>query len=426
MNNVLDSRFPDRQEIVIFLSDIIGSKVFFQEKKIGKLSDIAIIEQEKVPEVTHITVKRSFGYKPLLVPWEKVTEFSRDRVAVEIGSIEACEGEPEESQVLLRDHVLDKKVIDMDDKEIDVVYDIKMILRGGRLFVTDVDFSRYGLLKRIGLTPVAKLIYSLAEIFKKETLSWAYVQHLPESIGSFRGNVKLNILKETLPELHPVDLADILEELDEGQRLAIFSELDTEQASDTLEEIEPRVQRSLISSLDKERVADLIDEMTPAQAADVLSVLPSEEADEILNLMEHEETEKIESLLEEQDDTIGNLTTAQFITATPGTTVRDMMEEYRRTAPDKDVVTYIYVVDEEGRLLGVIAAHELLMATPEERLEDIMTAQVITLRQDDTIGEAMGNFSRYGFRALPVTGEENAIHGVVLYRDIMNLEHRFA
>ena len=90
---------------------------------------------------------------------------------------------------------------------------------------------------------------------------------VPENIGSFKGNVKLNVLKEKLPDIHPVDLADILEELNEEQRTAIFNELDTEQASDTLEEIEPRVQRSLISSMDKERVAELIDEMTPAQAA---------------------------------------------------------------------------------------------------------------------------------------------------------------
>jgi CBS domain-containing protein/sporulation protein YlmC with PRC-barrel domain len=414
------------QEAVFFLSDIIGSKVFIKGKKVGKLNDIAIIEQDRIPEVTHLVVKRPFGYKSLLVPWEKVTEFHKGGIAVGIESVDECEGDPEESQVLLRDHILDKRVIDMDDKEIDVVYDIKMALRGGRLFATDVDFSRYGFLKRIGLKPVANIIYSLAEIFKKETLSWAYVQHLPESISSFRGDVKLKILKEALPEIHPVDLADILEELDEGQRLAIFSELDTEHASDTLEEIEPRVQRSLISSMDKERVADLIDEMTPAQAADVLSVLPSEDAETILDLMEHEETGKIESLLEEQDDTISNLATAQFISFRPDTMVDTVMAEYRRIAPDKDVLTYIYVVDEENRLLGVIAVQELLMAGAGDRLEDIMTTQVIPLHPDDKISEAAAAFSRYGFRALPVTDETGIIKGVVLYRDIMNLEHRFA
>ena len=76
-------------------------------------------------------------------------------------------------------------------------------------------------------------------------------------MGSFRGNVKLNVLMETLSEIHPVDLADILEELDNEQRLVIFSELDTEQASDTLEEINPNVQREIVSSLKRERVVQL-------------------------------------------------------------------------------------------------------------------------------------------------------------------------
>ncbi|MEA5114241.1 MAG: CBS domain-containing protein [Geobacteraceae bacterium] len=424
--NTFSSNQPDLQQAVFFLSDIIGAKVFFRGKKIGKLNDIAIIEQEKIPEVTYLVIKRPFGYKTLLVPWEKVTEFGGAGIGIDVDSIEAFEEEPSESQVLLRDHILDKKVIDMDDNEIDVVYDIKLVMRGGKIYVTDVDFSRYGFLKRIGLKPLANLIYSLAEIFRKETLSWAYVQHLPESISSFRGNIKLKILKDKLPEIHPVDLADILEELDERQRLAIFSELDTEHASDTLEEIEPRVQRSLIASLDKERVADLIDEMTPAQAADVLSILPSEEADQILDLMEHEETDKIESLLEEQDDTIANLATVQFISFRPEAAVDEAIAEYRRIAPEKDVVTYVYIVGEEDRLLGVVAVQELLMAGAGDRLEGIMTTQIIRLHPEDKIKEAAASFARYGFRALPVTNEDDFIVGVVLYRDIMNLEHKFA
>ena len=121
---------------------------------------------------------------------------------------------------------------------------------------------------RLGLSYVAEFIYHLAEVFKKETISWSYVQRLPEKMGSFKGNVKLNILKETLPEIQPVDLADILGELPEEQRIAIFNELETEHASDTLEEIEPRVQRAIISSLSTERNAELVGDMTPAQAAD--------------------------------------------------------------------------------------------------------------------------------------------------------------
>ncbi|MGA2192711.1 MAG: CBS domain-containing protein [Nitrospirota bacterium] len=421
MNTILTNK-QDRSESIYFLSDIVGTKVFLHDQKIGKLQDVIIREHEKLPEVTHFIVGRPFGRKPLLVPWDKVAEINRHEVIISGEDAAIYEGEPAPSQVLLRDHILDKKVIDMDDNEIDVVYDIKLVVRNGKMYVTDVDFSGYALLKRLGLKPIAKVLFDHG-VLKKDTLSWAYVQHLPEDIGRFRGAVKLKVLKDKLSDIDPVDLADILEELDNEQRLAIFQELDTEHASDTLEEIEPRVQRTLISSMDKGRVADLIDEMTPAQAADVLSVLPAQEKDEILKLMEHEEAEKIESLLDKQDDTIANMTTAGFIKLGPEETVDDAIKAYRLMAPDADVTTYIYVVDPEDRLLGVVNLQELLIAKLQQRLEEVMSTQVISLGLNDTIDEAEDKFLRYGFRALPVAGEDDVIVGVVPYRDIMNLKH---
>lgn len=411
---------------VFFLSDLIGTPVYLDNRKIGKLNDLLIHEYEKLAEVTNLIVTRPFGHKSLLVPFVQVLEFDRERVTIELPDLAVYEREPEEQQVLLKDHILDKKVIDLDGKEIDVVYDVKLQVRDRRLYVTEVDFSRYGLLKRLGLRFVAKFFYHMAELFKKETIPWAYVQPLPATIGSFKGNVRLNILKEALPDLHPVDLADILEELSEEQRLAIFNELSTDQASDTLEEIEPRVQRSLIAALDKGRVADLIDEMTPAQAADVLAVLPADQAEAIMDLMEHDESDKIEALLENQEHAINELASANYLRFAPDTTVAAVVSAYRRLAPEADVVEYIYVVERGGRLCGVVNLAELLMAEASEELTVIMTTQVVSLKRDDAIHDAQEKFVRYGFSALPVLDDNATIQGVVSYRDVMKLEHSYA
>jgi CBS domain-containing protein/sporulation protein YlmC with PRC-barrel domain len=410
-------------ETSYYLSDLIGAKVIVQGRKVGKLDDLLIRENEKIPEVTHIIVSRNFGYKSLLVPFDRVTDLGQDKIVLDIPEITPFEGEPAENEVLLKDHILDKKVIDLDDNDIDIVYDVKLVLRNRRLYATDVDFSKYGLLKRLGLRYVANFAYHLAEMFKKETISWAYVQPLPEKIGSFKGNVKLNILKDALPEIHPVDLADILEELSEEQRLDIFNELQTEHASDTLEEMEPRVQRSLISSMDKERVADLIDEMTPAQAADVLAVLPVSDAEEILTLMEHDETGKIESLLEKAEHTISDLTTINFIRQSPEIPAAVVIADFRQLAKDADVVQYLYIVEPDNKLLGVVSLAELLIAEPRTLLSEIMTTQVVDLEESDSISDAKVKFTHYGFGALPVTDTDGIIHGVVPYRDIMGLIH---
>lgn len=424
MNTML-GKSPDMAESVYFLSDMIGSKVYNRGKRIGKLRDLAIREQEKLPTVTHLVITRPFGHKQLLLPWDKVAEAGPGRIYLDLESLEKYEGEPYESQVLLNDHVMDKKVLDMDDNEIDVVYDVKLALRNRVLYVTDVDFSRYALFKRLGLKPIMKLIFGDTGLMKKETLSWAYVQPLPENIGRFKGNVKLRVLKEKLPEIHPVDLADILEELNMEQRLAIFNELETEHASDTLEEIEPRVQRELISSIKKERAAELINAMTPAQAADILAILPASEADEILKFIDKENAQKIEYMLEKQEEKILNFATSDFIKLPPHTQISQMLSQFREIAKDKDEIMYIYIAGEDGKLLGVADLKEVLKARLDERLEDIMTTSVISLNPESTMREAAEEFSRYSFRAIPITDANDTILGIILYRDVMKLKHRF-
>jgi Mg/Co/Ni transporter MgtE len=328
-------------------------------------------------------------------------------------------------EILLKDHVLDKKVVDIEGREVEIVYDIRLVKRAGKLYVTDVDLSRYGLLRRVGLKRLANFIYNLADKIKEQTVSWAFIQPLPPTMSLFKGDVKLNILKEKLSDMHPVDLADILEELDRDQRVAIFDGLDTEQASDTLEEIDPNVQRDLVFSLRKERVAELIDEMTPGQAADILSVLALEDATAILKMLSPENANKIESILKKQEENILNFTTQEFLKLSPGMTAGEVQDEFRSLARGKDVIMYLYVVDEQDKLLGVIDIKELLMAKDADRLGDIMTETIISLNPDNTLKEASAMFARYGFRAIPVTDENDRILGVIHYRDMMNLNHRF-
>ncbi len=220
------------------------------------MADIVIMDGN-IAEVTHFYVTRPFGYPSLLVPWEKVKSVSNKETVIDIEGMEQYQGEPNDKMVLLRDHILDKKVLDLDGREVDVVYDVKLVGRNQKLYATDVDFSRYGLIRRVHLKFLADFINKLAERMKDQTISWTYMQPLPKQISSFKGDVRLKVLKERLAEMHPVDMADIIEDLDHEQRVAIFDELETSHASDTLEEINPNVQRDLVSSLRKEKVAHL-------------------------------------------------------------------------------------------------------------------------------------------------------------------------
>jgi Mg/Co/Ni transporter MgtE len=288
-----------------------------------------------------------------------------------------------------------------------------------------VDLSRYGLLRRMGLKSLASFIYRLANSIQDQTISWTLVKALPAQIGRFKGDVQLNVLKEALSDMHPVDVADILEELDHDQRLQLFTELDPEQASDTLEEINPNVQRDLVSSLEKSKVAQLIDDMTPGQAADVISVLPTSDAEDIIELLDPENARKVRAIIDHQEENIMDFTTQEFLSFGPDQTVEQVLTQYRQAARGKDVVMYLYILDVENHLLGVADIKEVLQADDDALLKDIMTENVITLDVETTLKEALRMFTRYSFSALPVTNAEGKIMGVVPYRDIVGLKHHF-
>jgi len=407
------------------LSTLLGAGILLRGKKIGKLTDLMIVETGKLPEVKNLIVSRPYGDPSLLVPWERVKTLAPGTCEIDIDEIKKFEAAPLEDAILLADHILNKKVIDTEDAEVEVVYDIHLVGRNGRLYVTEVDTSKATRLRRLGFGFLSGILSPTEDPRDTGIISWMYIQPLPSHISSFRGDVKLKILKQTLAEIHPVDLADILEELDHDQRVMVFSTLDNEHASDTLEEIEPHVQRDIISSLNTERVVQLLNEMTPGQAADVLAILPSSDAHTILDSMSRENAKKIQAIVEKQEEKVIHYTTQKILRFPPDTRVEYVQNDYPKHARDKDVIMYIYVVDEQGVLLGVIDLKELLQADDHALLKDIMVENVISLSTGSTLKEASLSFARYDFRAIPVTDENHRLVGVIPYRDVMNLTHHF-
>ena len=219
---------PQNADRHFLLSEMLGTKVFLHEKKIGSLSDLMIVETEKLPEVRNFVITRPFGDPSLLIPWERMVTLEPKKLIINVDDLKKFENSPPEDAILLRDHILDKKVLDTEDAEVEVVYDIRLIERNGKLYVTEVDTSKSARLRRLGFGFMSGVLAPKEDPNDSGSISWMYIQPLPSNISSFKGDVKLKVLKETLAEIHPVDLADILEELDHDQRVMVFTSLDHE------------------------------------------------------------------------------------------------------------------------------------------------------------------------------------------------------
>jgi magnesium transporter len=410
-------------EEVFYLTELLGARAYFNGRRVGRLRDLVAVDRDEFAEVTHFQIGRPFGDAPLLVPLATVRYFDRREIVARNSDPASYVRPLQPHEVLLRDYLLDKKVLDTEGRELDIVYDIRLVVSHKSMYVTDVDISRYGLLRRIGLKRLAERLYQRAAATQKKLIPWRYVQPLPENLDGLEGDLSLSVLKEKLAEIHPADLADILEQLDSRQRARILERLDTEQASDTLEAIDPAVQRDIVQALEKSHVARLIGQMTPGQAADIVAVLPAVEKRAILGLLGPDQASKIQEILEKHEVNILNFATSRFLIFAPEMTVSDARTRYREAAKGADVRAYLYIVTGAKKLVGVVDARELLIAGDEDELRDLMVEKVISLRPESTMKQAADAFLRYGFRALPITDMAGELVGVVPCEDVMNLSH---
>ncbi|MGD0766747.1 MAG: CBS domain-containing protein [Tepidisphaeraceae bacterium] len=423
MDNVAAYHAPAGEKL-FRLSDLLKRPVRMGDEKIGNLSDLVILDKGAVAEVTHVCVHRPFGRPQFFVPWRHVQELADKSVVLdpktETGSFEKSPP----GAVLLEDYIVDKKVLDLEGREVEVVYDVMLALKLDRLYVVGVDLSHRALLRRIGLKWLANLTASITDRMENDMVGWNLVGPLPDGIGSFAGDLRLKVVKEQLVKMPPVDVARILEQLSEEQRVAIFDWLEPAFASDALEELDPKAQREVIAAMPKEKAAHLIDAMTPGQAADVLAVLPYADVQALFGLLNPVKARKVRAILDKQEWRAADYATLFFVKLRPDTTVLQARESLRQ-AKENNAVAYLYVLDAQDQLHGLIHATDLLTASDDTLIKDIMKSAAITLSTESTLKEAIELFSRYGFMALPVIDPNGKMLGIVPYRDVMELEHRF-
>ena len=407
-----------------FISQLLRDKVLRQkgdrQEVLGTLSDLEIRLGGLYPDVVNLIVSRSFGRPPLEIPVRYVRSIDARRSIVSVPEgVHLKEFEGESSRILVKEMVLDKKIIDTDEYEVEVVYDIHLLKAEGRMVVVHVDVTKAGMLRRLHLGWLARLLWGTPKV--ADLLPWKYVQPLPSDIDRFHGNVKLNISREKIADIHPADLADIMEELSSSERVAIFDTLDTETAADTLEEAEPRVQRDLVASLRHERIAELLNSMTPAQIADLLEILPRIDAEALKKTLAAETTLKVNELMQVHEVKLSAVATNRFLALPATATVRTALSRFRSRKTKYDVIMYVYVTTEDGTLRGVVDIRELIQNRSDALLGAIMTEQVVTLSPEDTLSDAVAEFTKYGFRSLPMVDEHRKLIGVVSYKDLLSV-----
>jgi magnesium transporter len=378
----------------------------------GKVKDVAVATGADAGRVVGLVVKNREGLQ--VVSALDLRRTSSD--ALELRSSAVLRPlTQDENFILLRQDLLDRQIIDVHGRKVVRVNDVDLQWythdHQENLRVTEVEVGLRGAVRRLllGLVPQATL-ERLARKIPPSIIPWDFVDMI--EVDPAR-RVKLKIEHERLAQLHPSDIADILEELAPAEREALLTSLDEEVAADALEEVDPKLQKSMIQSLDSETAASIVEEMDPSAAADLLADLSEERSEAILEEMDPEERQEVEELLEFREDSAAGRMTTEYVSASLEATVADCITALREFEGDPETITEIYLVDEDRTLKAVVPLARLVLARPETRVQVLSEPRLIACDADAHQNHVAELFDKYNLRALPVVDKEKRLVGVV-------------
>jgi CBS domain-containing protein len=335
----------------------------------------------------------------------------------------------DDSYLLLERDLLDQQIIDVHGHKVVRVNDVDLVWEhcdeSGHengdslaLRIAEVEVGMRGAVRRLLKGLPREPVHRISARFTASCIPWDFVDLIDRDPAR---RVRLKIEQDRLSKMHPSDIADILEELAPAERQALFISLDEEVAAEALEEVKPKMQQSLIESLDSEQIAGIVEEMDPGAAADLLSELPDERSEAILEEMDPEERQDVEDLLEFSGNSAAGRMTTEYV-ALPDTVVVDQaIHALRDFEGDIETITDIYLLDEEGRITGLIPLVRLVLAKPDTPLSDLPQGHIVSCNVDANGRKVAELFDKYNLRSLPVVDHERRLVGVVHAEQVIAL-----
>ena len=401
---------------MLYLSQAIGSPVLDAHgEPMGKLDDLIVAIGDRYPPVTGLVV--ATGKRRIFLPWSHVGSFDASGARLSTGQIDITRFQQRPNEIQLRQDLLDKQIVDIDGRKVVRVNDLSLDDVDGKLHLVAVDVGAAGLLRRLGLERGYRVLARNLRLPTPERyIDWEDVDPVETSIASIR----LRVPHAGLSELHPADLATIIDQLAPRDRAGVLAALDLEAAADAIEEMEPDTQVEVLEDLTPELAADILEEMSPDDAADLVADLDQPTRDRILAHMERDEVEEVQELLGYPEDTAGGIMTTEFIALEDGLTAAQAIERLRELEPDAETIYYIYVTDENDRLVGVLSLRDLIVAQPANRIGDFMIRQPVAVGVLADQDEVAAVVAHYNLLAVPVVDDEARLVGIVTVDDAID------
>jgi len=399
-----------------YLSEIVGRQAVLDDDSAGSLGKVVDFfvgqPDDTFPRIDGIVIKTPSGER--IVNMREVVDVNRQGHLV-LRTAPVDTPRPDEDALYLVKDLFDKQIVDVDGRKVVRINDLEIANTAGTLRVVAADIGISGLLRRLG---AGRFAQHWLERVPRTLIAWDNVAPIMDANPS---QVRLSISGARLSRLHPSELAEIIGELSARDAARVVTSLDDETAADAFEHLEPDLQQSLIEDIGTDRAADIIEEMDSDDAADLLGEMDEERRTALLAKIEDREyADELEDLVEYAPDTAGGLMTTDYVWIYPHRTTAATIAKIREIGPETEFIYYLYVTDNDRKLLGTISLRTLLLSLPTAFIHKLMNTDTVSVSADTSAEDVAATIARYDLLAVPVLDDEDRILGIVTVDDAID------
>jgi len=388
---------------------------------VGRVREFFIEPADQANRIARFLLSRG-RFQPLIARHDQVATVAPGTIRLNCSERALELYQPNEGWLAVRKDLLDQQIIDTKGRKVVRVNDVDLTEQRNNgnveLRLTQVDVGLPGAVRRLLQGVVsASMVRKMQRKLPQRTIRWEFVNLIePDPLR----RVKLRITHEKLEDLHPADLAEIMESLSAAERQGIIASLDEEMAGRVLAELDERLTTQIVEKLDPEKAADILEEMAPDAAADLLAELPKETSEELLDEMPGQEAEEVRELLAFDPSTAGGMMNTDFVFI-GDTATRDEVLNWMRTQDlNFDALDTVVLLDTSAHFSGIVPVARLLLSAPEQSLTEMKLEPLLSVEADADESEVFELFDKYNLRTLTVVDEHQHPIGTIAVDDVVS------
>jgi magnesium transporter len=398
---------------MLYFSELKGKVIVNDDREpVGTLMDLSFLVSD-TPKITTLLVKSKKDQKSFAIPMSAIR--SINHVVVVDKKYEKYE--VGEQELYLMKNLLDKQIIDIGGNKVVRVNDIAISDKPG-YYIAGVDIGMLGVLRWLKIEDITqKVLTPFGVKLTPKFLSWGDIQPLELT----RGMVILKTDQDKLKKIRPEDLADYLEKVNIVNVDRILKALDVSFAAEIINNLNINYQSVLFRHFPPDKAAHLISLIDPDEAVDILLTLNLKKREEIIELLDADKKKAILHLLKFAKTPIGEKLTTEYMTITPDSTVREVLERIKKESMQFESLNYLYILNNEEKLIGVFSVKELLTQSLDAVVYKFMTPNVVVIHLTTPEEIAIAKMLKYKLYALPVIDKERHILGIVTIDDLSDV-----